>query len=71
MSTTWQQNVAVLGSGWEKPCLFRKKKTQKRKWMQFGLVQIMMGIMLFQRFQSWRHYPFGYEVSGMEVMSTN
>lgn len=68
------KHVVVLSSGvWlEKKLLFcsAEKKSRKKK-MDAVLASANDGNHAFQPFQSWRHYPVGYEVSGMEVKSPN
>ena len=49
---------------------FRRKERRKKE-MDAVLASANDGNHAFQRFQSWRHYPVGYEVFGMEVKSIN
>ena len=69
-----QQKAQKCGSSgvWlkKKSFLFRRKESRK-KTMDAVFASANDGNHAFQRVQSWRHYPVGYEVSGMEVKSPN
>ena len=62
--------VGIVGKKLLFFCSAAKKKRRKKK-MDAALACANDGNHAFQRFQSWRHCPVGYEVSGMEVKSTN